>query len=180
MDHKINGYKADYYRMTGTHYCGLYSLIQRLFRHNLAYMYWFRKYQKKPGFLKRIMLYRITKKYGLEISPKAQVGDGFYLGHPYNITVGSGVVIGQNVNLHKGCTIGRTNRGHSGSPQIGNHVFVGINATIVGNITIGDDVLIAPNSYVNFDVPAHSIVIGNPGKIHANEHATDGYICHCI
>lgn len=87
-----------------------------------------------------------------------------------------GVVLGDNVNLHKGCTIGRTNRGNSGSPCIGNNVFVGINSVIVGNIHIGSDVLIAPNSYVNIDVPDHSIVIGNPATIHANENATEGYI----
>lgn len=59
---------------------------------------------------------------------------------------------------------------------IGNNVFIGINAVIVGNIHIGSDVLIAPNSYVNIDVPDHSIVIGNPAAIHANENATEGYI----
>ena len=61
-------------------------------------------------------LYRISRKFGLEISPKAQTGKGLYLGHPYNITVGDEVVLGSNVNLHKGCTIGRVNRGNIGSP----------------------------------------------------------------
>lgn len=180
MGDKMKKYKADYYRMTGAHFHGFYGFIQCLLRHNLAYMYWFRKYQEKPSVFKRIMLYRITKRCGLEISPKARVGAGLYLGHPYNITVGENVVIGKNVNLHKGCTIGRTNRGNSGSPKIGNQVYIGINATIVGNIVIGDDVLIAPNSYVNFDVPSHSVVIGNPGKIHSKKNATDNYICFCI
>lgn len=126
------------------------------------------------------MLYRISRKYGLEISPNAKIGKGFYLGHPYNITVGEGVVLGNNVNLHKGCTIGRTNRGNIGSPCIGNNVFVGINATVVGNIRIGDDVLIAPNSYVNVDVPQHSVVIGNPAVVHHKENATEGYINYRI
>ena len=81
------------------------------------------------------------------------------------------------MNLHKGCTIGRENRGKRyGSPTIGNCVSVGINSTIVGKITIGDDVLIAPNSYVNFDVPSHSIVIGNPAVIHHRDNATEEYI----
>ena len=86
------------------------------------------------------------------------------------------MVIGNNVNVHKGVTIGRTNRGNAGSPHIGNTVFIGINATVVGNIKIGDDVLIAPNAYVNFDVPSHLIVIGNPGVIHQKYNATKGYI----
>ena len=121
-------------------------------------------------------LYRISRKFGLEISPKAQTGKGLYLGHPYNITVGDEVVLGSNVNLHKGCTIGRVNRGNIGSPLVGNNVYIGINATVVGNINIGNDVLIAPNSYVNINVPDHSVVIGNPAEVHHKENATNGYV----
>ena len=74
-------------------------------------------------------------------------------------------------------TIGRENRGiRMGSPKIGNYVWVGMNSTIVGNVTIGNDVLIAPNSFVNFDVPDHSVVIGNPAIIHYREGATENYI----
>lgn len=69
-----------------------------------------------------------------------------------------------------------TNRGIAGVPKIGDGVFVGINATVVGNIEIGDDVLIAPNSYVNVNVPSHSIVIGNPATIHHRDNATEGYV----
>lgn len=172
-----NDYHFDFYRMTGTLYKkNFHSFLSRCLRHNLAYMRLFRKYQKKPTFFKRFRLYRITKKYGLEISVNAKIGKGLYLGHPYNITVGGDVVIGDNVNLNKGCTIGATNRGYVGSPKIGNNVYIGINATVVGNINIGDDVLIAPNSYVNFDVPSHSVVIGNPATIHFKENATKGYV----
>lgn len=53
---------------------------------------------------------------------------------------------------------------------------MGINSTIVGAITIGDDVLIAPNSYVNCDVPSHSVVFGNPCVIKHKENATESYI----
>ena len=103
-----------------------------------------------------------------------------YLGHPYNITVGSGVVIGDYCSLHKGCTIGSENRGkRCGAPVLGDRVYVGINATIIGNIKIGNDVMIAPNSLVNFDVPDHSAVLGNPGTIHHKENATEGYIAFC-
>ena len=65
-------------------------------------------------------------------------------------------------------------------PFIGNRLAIGITATVIGNITIGDDVMIAPNSFVNFNVPSHSIVIGNPGVIHHKEKATVGYIGYCI
>lgn len=66
--------------------------------------------------------------------------------------------------------------GRQGTPVIGNEVWIGINVAIVDKITIGDDVLIAPNRYVNCDVPSHSIVFGNPCIIKHRENATEGYI----
>ncbi len=85
--------------------------------------------------------------------------------------------MGKNINISKGVTNGQENRGkRKGVPIIGNDVWIGANATIVGKITIGDDVLIAPNSYVNIDVPSHSIVLGNPCIIKQSEHATESYI----
>ena len=102
-------------------------------------------------------------------------------GHPYNITIAEGVTIGKNVNVHKGVTIGRENRGtRLGVPIIGYKVFIGINATIIGNIRIGNDVMIAPNSFVNFDVPDHSIVIGNPAKVIKKVDATIGYVNYLV
>ena len=65
-------------------------------------------------------------------------------------------------------------------PQIGNCCWIGINAVIVGNIHIGDDVLIAPNAYVNCDIPSHSIVFGNPCIIKQHEKAIEGYINHRV
>lgn len=85
--------------------------------------------------------------------------------------------LGNNVNIHRGVLIGQENRGaRKGYPTIGNNVWIGINASIVGNVTIGDDVLIAPNTYVNCDVPSHSIVFGNPCIIRYKENATYGYV----
>ena len=63
---------------------------------------------------------------------------------------------------------------------IGDEVWIGPNAVIVGNIKIGNNVLIAPNAYVNFDVPENSVVIGNPAQITTNLNATQGYINHKI
>ena len=60
--------------------------------------------------------------------------------------------------------------------QIGDNVWIGTNSVIVGNIKIGNDVLVAPLTFVNFDVPDHSVVIGNPAKIIFKENATEGYI----
>ena len=170
--------KEDYYRMTGEVYrFGIKSIFEWFVSHQIRYDYWWRKTSQRPNLLNRMVLKKYSKKYGLEISTNAKIGRGLYLGHPYNITVGGGVQLGDNVNLHKGCTIGRENRGkREGVPTIGNNVAIGINATVIGSIHIGNDVMIAPNSFVNFDVPDHSIVIGNPGVIHRKENATEGYI----
>ena len=169
-------FRSDYYRMTGKEYkIGIKSMILMLFSHQIRYMYWWRKANLSKKLFYKLILWRYSRKYGLEIATNAEIGEGLYLGHPYNITVGGQVKIGKNVNLHKGCTIGRENRGkREGAPVIGDCVVVGINSTIVGNITIGDDVIIAPNSFVNFDVPTHSIVVCN--SVHHKKNATDNYV----
>lgn len=177
----MNQFACDYYRMMGKPAGNPLSVfINMLLRHNLRYAYWLRKAQK-GSLLGKIQCYRYSRKYGLEISPSARIGEGLYLGHPYCISVNGAASLGRNVNLHKGCTIGVEVRGkREGAPTIGNNVWCGVNATIVGNITIGDDVLIAPGAFVNFDVPSHSVVLGNPGVIHHAEDATGGYVCYRI
>lgn len=145
------------------------------------FCYIFRKAQFSQNLLKkflfRFLLYKHCKKRGNKISWRTRIGKGFYIGHPFAITINEGAVIGNNVNIHKGATIGQTNRGKKkGVPTIGDCVWIGINSVIVGNVKIGNDVLIAPGTYVNFDVPDHSIVIGNPGKVISREKATEGYI----
>ena len=125
----------------------------------------------------RFRLLKISEKHGIEISHRVSCGGGLYLCHPYCITINPTSILGKNVNIHKGVTIGQENRGKRlGTPTIGDDVWIGVNSTIVGKITIGSDVLIAPNSYVNCDVPSHSIVIGNPCKIIHRTNAVDGYI----
>lgn len=140
-----------------------------------------RRYQTTKSPLMRklydVLFFIVSRKRGIEIKPVMKIGEGLYLGHAYNITVNSGAVIGRNCNLHKGVTIGQENRGkRKGCPTIGDRVWIGVNATVVGKIMIGDDVLIAPNSYVNCDVPSHSIVVGNPCVIKPRENATEEYI----
>ena len=68
----------------------------------------------------------------------------------------------------------------AGDVEIGDDCWIGTNAVIVGNVKIGSDVLIAPLTYVNFDVPDHSIVVGNPGRIIPRENATKDYICNRV
>ncbi len=132
-------------------------------------------------FFARLTFRNIKRKMKIDIFGKTKVGEGLYIGHPYGISINSSAIIGKNCNLSKGVTIGQENRGfRKGAPILGNYVWVGVNATIVGKITIGDDVLIAPNAFVNCDVPSHSIVIGNPCKIISKTNATDHYIENTI
>lgn len=118
---------------------------------------------------------------GLEITANNAIGGGIYIGHAYNITINCRAKIGRNCNIHKGIVIGQANRGsRKGCPTIGDRVWIGINAVVVGNVTIGDDVMIAPNSFVNVDVPSHSVVFGNPCVIKHRNWATEGYVNNIV
>lgn len=132
------------------------------------------------------LLYRVLFRFwanrrGLEITANEQIGGGYLFRHAYNITINSRARIGRNCNVHKGVVVGQANRGvRKGCPIIGDRVWIGINAAIVGKVTIGDDVLIAPNSFVNIDVPPHSVVFGNPCVIKHRDCATEGYVNHIV
>lgn len=156
----------------------------RIDRWVYKFLYYFRKVSTSDNILLYYYRFRyrmICERHGMEIPRSTKIGKGLYVGHSYNITINSAAVLGENINIHKGVTIGRENRGErKGVPNIGNKVWIGVNATIVGNIVIGDDVLIAPNAYVNCDVPSHSVVIGNPCKIVSKENATESYINNSV
>lgn len=166
---------------------------------------WLREYLRTPGFrytfyLRKVAYYGARKRglglvpylynrlwlnhyrfrYGFEISPWTTVGPGFYLGHFGGVVISPFAVLGSNVNIAQGVTIGAASRGaRRGAPTLGNRVWVGANAVIVGRVTIGDDVLIGPGAYVNFDVPEKSIVIGNPGQV-VSQAGSMGYINHVM
>lgn len=128
-------------------------------------------------FLYRIRLRSLQKRTSMNISWRTKIGKGFYIGHVGPIAVNENAVIGDNCNITFGVVIGADNRNdRKGAPTIGDRVWIGTNAVVIGKITIGNDVLIAPGAFVNFDVPSHSIVIGNPGVIHKKENATAGFI----
>lgn len=144
-----------------------------LLRYDIRYLYLIRRKKTK---LRTFFAIRAARKYGLEILSD-NIGPGLYIGHAHNINVNPDTIIGKNCNLNKGCTLGRENRGiREGAPVLGDNVWIGTNSVVVGKVYIGNDVLIAPNAYVNFDVPDHSIVLGNPGRIIKKENATDSYI----
>ena len=155
-----------------------------IFQHRLRYMVYFRKAQATNNKLLKLFyefkLYRLCRKYGIEIKTQTKIGPGFVMAHPYNITVSPFAEIGSNVNMMKGSTLGLSSGKKPGAPKLGDCVFVGINSTVLGGVTIGDDVMIAPNTFVNQDVPSHSIVIGNPCKIIPKENATAKYIIYRV
>lgn len=172
--------REDLYRIR-PHKYSLYQLVQGFRSQGFTYIFFLRK-AKSARFLLSKFFYRIclrhyTYKYGFQIPYQAQIGPGLYIGHFGTIIVSVNAIIGKNCNLSPGVTIGRDHRGERrGSPSIGDHVWIGTNAVLVGKITVGNNVLIAPNAFVNFDVPDNSIVLGNPGKIIARENPTEGYI----
>lgn len=118
----------------------------------------------------------VEYKYGILLSRHAKVGKGFYIGHYGTIIVSSKAIIGENVNISHGVTIGAVNRGaKAGVPTIGNFVYIGPGAKIIGNIKIGDHAAIGANAVVTKDVPENACVGGVPAKI-INMNGSQGYV----
>ena len=158
------------------------SFAKRLLRPvEIKYIALFRK--ANTARIKPLKLYYTVKlkllsnKTYIQIPARTQIGEGFYIGHSGRVIIHPDAKIGKNVNVSTGVTIGFENRGaRKGAPIIADNCWIGANSVIVGNVKIGGDVMIAPLTFVNFDVPAHSIVIGNPAKIIYKENATKDYI----
>jgi serine O-acetyltransferase len=177
MNQKI---KADLYRYSGD--AKKIQLLKGLRIPGFRYMYFLRKasMHKKyslPGLFYRVILRRLSYKFGFQISAETEIGEGFYIGHRGTIVINDRAIIGKNCNIAHLTTIGQASRGKlKGTPSIGDRVWIGTGSVIVGNIKIGNGSLIAPNSFVNVDIPENSLVIGNPCKIIAKENPSEGYI----
>ena len=182
---KKNIYRYDLFRQAGT--MDLKTLLKWLFVPKFKIIYIFRKceYWRSRnklifGFYRMIYGHYMVK-YGVDIGAKASIGPGFIIRHMGGIVINSYAVIGKDVEIMQGITIGYERRGkRQGNPTIGDRVWIGSNAVIVGKITVGNDVLIAPNAFVNFDVPDNSIVIGNLGQIIRKENAVDEYVINTL
>lgn len=101
----------------------------------------------------------------IQIPPQCQIGEGLYIGHFGSIIINPEAIIGRNFSIAAGTLVGNAQGKRKGTPTIGNNVYMGRNAIVIGGIKIGNNVLIAPGAFVNFDVPDNCIVVGNPGKI---------------
>jgi serine O-acetyltransferase len=110
-----------------------------------------------PGFLQRRLLIR----YGLEMTPSTDISGGLYIAHP----VGCVLVaerIGANVTVIGAVTLGR--RGESKWPTLGDRVFLGTGARVIGPVHLGDDAVVGANAVVTRDVPAGTTVVGVPAR----------------
>ena len=141
----------------------------------------YRKYQVNKGniwgYYYQLKLEKFAKKTGIDFLGNVSIGKGLIIGHWGKIVVNGDAKFGNQIMLTHNVTIGRDIRGkREGAPTFGIRVCIRTNSTIVGKINIGDDVLIAPNTFVNFDVPSHSVVIGNPASIHHKDNATEGHL----
>lgn len=178
-----NVFKKDLFRYYGE---SGEPFLKRIFRPlELRYISAFRKANTckflplKLFYMLKLM--QLSNKTKIQIPARTSIGEGFYIGHLGRVIIHPDAKLGKNINIATGVTIGTENRGkRKGTPQIGDNCWIGTNAVIVGNIKIGNDVLIAPLSYVNFDVPDHSIVIGNPANIIPRENATENYVCNRV
>lgn len=177
--------RADLYRYRGD--CSARSFLSAYFREpGFRFTYYLRKLDHcssrnkllfvVPYVWNRLLYGRYRFRYGFDISPHTRIGPGLYIGHFGGVVISPYAVLGANINIAHGVTIGAESRGaRKGAPTLEDRVWVGANAIVVGKITVGHDTLIAPGAFVNFDVPPMSIVLGNPGKV-VSSSGSVGYI----
>ena len=127
----------------------------------------------KPSFLIRIplkVLLFLTNKFcevfmEMCISPAATIGEGLYIGHIGGVHISQYAVIGKNCDISHRVTIGVSAMGRKGVPILGDDIYVGPGATLVGKIRIGNGAKIAANTLVIDDVPSGATAIGVPGRV---------------
>lgn len=101
----------------------------------------------------------------MRLDPSADIGGGLYIGHSGGVYLHPEVVIGMNCDVAHHVTIGASAMGRKGVPKLGDNVYVGTGATIVGDIRIGDGAKIAANTLVMTNVPPGATVMGVPGRV---------------
>jgi len=116
--------------------------------------------------LVRYMLYRTGYHFGIEIPYNTDIGDGLYIGHYGGIVVSHKARIGRNCNINHSVTIGESFGGKNpGTPTIGDNVYLGPGSTIIGNITIGNNVMVGANAVVTNSFPDNAVIVGVPARI---------------
>ena len=116
---------------------------------------------------------------GIEIHPGATIGEKFFIDHGMGVVIGETTIIGDNVLVYQGVTLGGTGKDQGKRhPTIGDRVTIGAGAKVLGNITIGSDSNIGAGSVVIDDVPEHSTVVGIPGRITRQRFFVQGQLLH--
>lgn len=143
-----------------------YSGLQAIIFHRVAHFLFKKKLPLLPRFLSQLARH-IT---GIEIHPGAKIGKGLFIDHGMGVVIGETSILGDNVTLFQGVTLGGTGRERGKRhPTLGNNVVVGAGAKILGNITVGDNVQVGANAVVIRSVPPNSTVVGIPGRIARRE-----------
>lgn len=145
----------------------LYPSFKAVVRHRVAH----RLYMKKHYFLARWFSQRTTRKTGIEIHPGATIGKGFFIDHGNGVVIGETAVIGDNVTLYQGVTLGGTGKEKGKRhPTLGDNVMVSAGAKVLGSFTVGENSKIGAGSVVLSEVPPNSTVVGVPGRVVKRDH----------
>ena len=140
----------------------LYPSFKVMLHYRLAH----KLYKKKKYFLARWISQRAARKTGIEIHPGAQIGNGFFIDHGNGVIIGETTIIGNNVTLYQGVTLGGTGKEQGKRhPTIGNNVMISAGAKVLGSFTVGDNSKIGAGSVVLEEVPPNSTVVGVPGRV---------------
>ncbi len=123
-------------------------------------------YMGKHYFLARWISQRSARKTGIEIHPGAKIGTGFFIDHGNGVIIGETTIIGNNVTLYQGVTLGGTGKEHGKRhPTIEDNVMISAGAKILGSFTIGENSKVGAGSVVLEAVPPNSTVVGVPGRV---------------
>ena len=121
---------------------------------------------RKPFLQSQEIITKDCKKDGIEIHPGATIGEGLFIDHGHGVVIGETTIIGDNVTLYQGVTLGGTGKEQGKRhPTLGSNIMIGAGAKVLGSVTIGDNCKIGAGSVVVKDVPANSTVVGVPGRI---------------
>lgn len=136
------------------------------FKAMIYYRWAHKEYLKGHYFRARWISQRAVRKTGIEIHPGAQIGKGFFIDHGTGVIIGETTIIGDNVTLYQGVTLGGTGKEQGKRhPTIGNNVMISTGAKVLGSFTIGDNSKIGAGSVVLEEVPPNSTVVGVPGRV---------------
>ena len=111
-----------------------------------------------------------TNLFGITLPIRCNIGKAIYFTHNGGIILHPDCIIGDYSTIHQGVTIGSNGRG---TPTIGNKVYIGANALVLGKIEIGDEVVIGAGSVVTKSLPPKAVVVGNPFKIISYKGSSD-------